>query len=144
MQGLKNVFDEAIITVLNLKLEVKLRLEKSIKKHRDLEELKKAVTAKDFYATHQGMDGSLLHVAARANNAKAIQILLQSGKIDPNLKSLEDGCTPLMVACAAGNINSVEALLECSEIDLSAENGWVQTAEDTVKTASVNALWAKQ
>ena len=108
-----------------------LKLEKSIQKHRDLGKLKKAVADEDFDVNHQSKNGSLLHVAAQANNVKAIQILLQNEEINPNLKSLKEGSTPLMVACAAGNIQSVEALLDCSEIDLSA-------IEQIVKSAPVD------
>ena len=140
MQGLKNLFDEAIKIVLNSSKAnlVNLKLEKSIQKHRDLGKLKKAVADEDFDVNHQSKNGSLLHVAAQANNVKAIQILLQSEEIDPNLKSKKDGSTPLMVACAAGNINSVEALLDCSEIDLSARNSSNQTAEQIVESAPVD------
>ena len=135
MQGLKKVFDEAIQTVLNLELEVKLlvtQLEKSIKRHSDLGKLKKTVA--DFDVNQQSTNGSLLHVAAQANYPEAIRILLQSEEVDPNVKSWKEGSTPLMVACAAGNIKSVEALLECSKIDLWAKNKEGQTAEQIVKS----------
>ena len=119
-------------------LEAKLRLKKNIKKHRDLGELKEAVADEDFDMNDQSEDGSLLHVAAQANNPEAIRILLQSAEIDPNLKLKKEGSTPLMVACSAGNIQAVEALLECSKIDLSAKNSLDRTAENIVKSARVS------
>ena len=102
LQGVKNVFDEAIKKVITpakknhklesvkknhklesvkkknhkLELEAKLRLKKNIKKHRDLGELKEAVADEDFDVNDQSEVGSLLHVAAEANNPKAIRILL--------------------------------------------------------------------
>ena len=137
LQGLKNVFDEAIKIVLNPVPPTNFsKLALNIKKHRDLGKLKREVADEDFDVNFQDKDGfSLLHFAAQADNPEAIRILLQSVQINPNLKSWQEQSTPLMVACEAGNLEAMKALLESSKISLSAQNRRGQTVEQIMQAA---------
>jgi ankyrin repeat protein len=92
-------------------------------------------------AFHMGR--TALHYAAAYGHVKMLQMLLETDRLDPNLRD-QWGRTPLMCAAEYGHPSIMKALLAHGDVDMHARDGWERTplhlAVAARSTTSVNLL----
>ena len=79
---------------------------------------------------------TLMHIATKRDNPKAIAILLQQKQIDPNMKNHE-GNSAIMEACRNAKAKALEALLRSDKVDLDDVDDDHNSIEDLVGKAKV-------
>ena len=95
-----------------------------------------------------------LSLAAEAGHNKVVKLLLDSGKVDVDLKNTASGQTPLSWAARSGHEGVVRLLLENDKVDpdskdrlgrtplwLAARSGYLQVVKQLLNTSKVDPDW---